>query len=602
MSTVAAWFFYCTLVGVLLGLAALAGEEAARSSGRPGRLIWFASMLASVTFPGVAYFGPETWTSSLPAFSDAPYLVLPAIVVTPSPDSAWSLERIGVRLWVLMSAVLCGYLLLSFARLRTAQRSWRRTAIQGVEVWMTPDVGPAVFGVAEASILMPAWALDLDERLRRLMLLHEEEHARAGDPQLVVAALLVLVAMPWNPALWWQLRRLRMAVEVDCDARVLRREPDRRRYGTLLLEVSRRRGGNSLVVAFAEPRAFLERRIRRIVARSTRNLRRATVLGTVALTLFVAAFYARDPVAASEVDRDARPEELPPPTTISDHPTFTPYTVKPELANAPAVADALLRSYPPLLRDAGIGGTTVLWFFLDERGRTVKASVFTSSGYDGLDQAAERVARVMSFTPARNLGRAVPVWVQIPITFAPPSSGSTPVASATRAVVPPPAQSPPPAAEPPRESGTDALRSALLPSRLELPAPSLTIPRLDLGRYVPSLEPPRIRRQRAIAEGPTFTPYTLKPELVNTQEIARALQRTYPPLLRDAGVGGTAILWFLIDERGAVQKKQIFRASGHSSLDEAALAVAERMRFRPAENHGRKVPVWVQIPVTFSSR
>lgn len=596
MSTVAAWFFYCTLVGVLLGLAALAGEEAARSTGRPGRLIWFATMLASVTFPCVAYFGPETWTSSLPAFSDAP-LVLPAIVVTPSPDSAWSLERIGVRLWLLMSATLCAYLLLSFARLRAAQRSWRRTAIGGVEVWMTHDVGPAVFGVAEASILMPAWALDLDERLRRLMLLHEEEHARAGDPQLVVAALLVIVAMPWNPALWWQLRRLRMAVEVDCDARVLRREPDRRRYGTLLLEVSRRRGGNSLVVAFAEPRAFLERRIRRIVARSTRNLRRATVLGTIALTLFLAAFYARDPVAASEVDRDPRPE-VPPPATISDRPTFTPYTVKPELANAAAVADALLGSYPPLLRDAGIGGTAVLWFFVDERGRTVKVSVYRSSGYDALDEAAERVARVMSFTPAKNRGRDVPVWVQIPISFVPPKTGDAPQAL----VQPVPQSSPPPAAAPTRESAADAVRGALLSAGLELPAPSLTIPRLDLGRYVPSLEPPRIRRSRAIADGPTFTPYTLKPELANTQEIARALQRSYPPLLRDAGVGGTAVLWFLIDERGAVQKKQIFRQSGHQSLDDAALAVAERMRFRPAENHGRKVPVWVQIPVTFSSR
>src|SRR5690606_19609259 len=132
----------------------------------------------------------------------------PAIVVTPSPDSAWSLERVALGLWLLASAVMAAYLLLSFARLRAAQRSWRRTAIGGVDVWMTPDVGPAVFGIAEPSILMPAWALELDERLRRLMLLHEEEHARAGDPQLVVAALVVLVSMPWNPALWWQLRRL----------------------------------------------------------------------------------------------------------------------------------------------------------------------------------------------------------------------------------------------------------------------------------------------------------------------------------------------------------------------------------------------------------
>ncbi|UUZ52386.1 hypothetical protein LP419_22985 [Massilia sp. H-1] len=43
----------------------------------------------------------------------------------------------------------------------------------------------------------------------------------ARDPQLLGLALLVLVAMPWNLPMWWQLRRLRHAIEVDCDARVL---------------------------------------------------------------------------------------------------------------------------------------------------------------------------------------------------------------------------------------------------------------------------------------------------------------------------------------------------------------------------------------------
>jgi TonB family protein len=460
-----------------------------------------------------------------------------------------------------------------------------------------------VFGVAEASILMPAWALELDERLRRLMLLHEEEHARAGDPQLVVAGLLVLVAMPWNLALWWQLRRLRMAVEVDCDARVLRREPDRRRYGTLLLEVGRRRGGNSLVVAFAEPRAFLERRLRRILTRSGRSLRRSSVLGLIALTLFVAAFYARDPVAASEVPEPGPTSEAAPPDTTSARPVFTPYTVRPELSNTDAVADALNRNYPALLRDAGIGGTAVVWFFIDEQGRVEKTSLHRSSGYTALDDAAERVASEMAFRPAYNRDRAVSVWVQIPITFQSArgagvaereAEGAGTAASSGAQPVLPLVQLAP-------ESGEAAPSRAPLPARIEIPAPSLSIPRFDLGRFVPSLDPPRLRT-RAIADGPTHTPYTLEPELINTAQIARALQRTYPPLLRDAGIGGTALLWFLIDERGTVQRKQIFKPSGHGALDDAALAIAEQMRFRPAENRGTRVPVWVQIPITFSSR
>jgi TonB family protein len=34
-----------------------------------------------------------------------------------------------------------------------------------------------------------------------------------------------------------------------------------------------------------------------------------------------------------------------------------------------------------------------------------------------MDEAALDVARVMKFSPAKNRGRPVPVWVSIPITF-----------------------------------------------------------------------------------------------------------------------------------------------------------------------------------------
>jgi TonB family protein len=213
----------------------------------------------------------------------------------------------------------------------------------------------------------------------------------------------------------------------------------------------------------------------------------------------------------------------------------------------------------------------------------------------------------MRFTPAQNRGRAVPVWVQIPITFTAPaargarSAGQAPSAEpVTHAVAG--YQSPPSSVEPERQSALQGGLATVIPSRIEIPAPSLSMPRFDLGRFAPRLDPPRMRATRPITAGPMYTPYTLKPELVNSQEIARSLQRRYPPLLRDSGVGGTTVLWFLIDDRGTVQKKQIFRPSGHRQLDDAALAVAEQMRFRPAENRGQKVPVWVQIPVTFSSR
>jgi protein TonB len=47
---------------------------------------------------------------------------------------------------------------------------------------------------------------------------------------------------------------------------------------------------------------------------------------------------------------------------------------------------------------------------------------------------------------------------------------------------------------------------------------------------------------------------------------------------------------------------QINKSSGHQALDEAALAVAEMIRFTPARNNEKLVPVWISLPITFSVR
>lgn len=101
---------------------------------------------------------------------------------------------------------------------------------------------------------------------------------------------------------------------------------------------------------------------------------------------------------------------------------------------------------------------------------------------------------------------------------------------------------------------------------------------------------------------PIFTPFTVRPELKNRAEVARALERFYPPLLRDAGVGGTAVVWFLIDEDGRVVKTQLKASSGHDGLDRAALDVGNLMRFTPALNRDQRVKVWIELPVLFTAR
>jgi hypothetical protein len=78
--------------------------------------------------------------------------------------------------------------------------------------------------------------------------------------------------MPWNLPLWWQLRRLRVAIEIDCDARVLRRGYDVSHYGETLIAVGERQSATvAMVAAMSEPRSLLEQRIRNMLRKKTRH-------------------------------------------------------------------------------------------------------------------------------------------------------------------------------------------------------------------------------------------------------------------------------------------------------------------------------------------
>ncbi len=114
--------------------------------------------------------------------------------------------------------------------------------------------------------------------------------------------------------------------------------------------------------------------------------------------------------------------------------------------------------------------------------------------------------------------------------------------------------------------------------------------------------PPEEITTTDISAAPTFTPYTVRPDIKNRAEVARALEREYPPLLRDAGIGGTVQVWFFIDEQGSVVNTLVNESSGHKALDDAAIQVANIIQFTPALNRDKRVPVWISLPITFTTR
>jgi TonB family protein len=217
--------------------------------------------------------------------------------------------------------------------------------------------------------------------------------------------------MPWNAALWWQLRRLRLAIEIDCDHRVLLGSSEIRRYSTLLLEIGARSIAPRVsALAFARPKPFLERRIRVMTAPKNTNYVRTLGLALLSGLLVVASCQMDQvPEIASLVASDFQ--------AIAAGPVFTPMTVRPEIKNLDEIEASLEQNYPPLLKEIGIGGRVVVLFYIGDTGSTLHVRIRESSGHDGLDAAALQVARVYEFTPALNREQPVNVWIQLPITF-----------------------------------------------------------------------------------------------------------------------------------------------------------------------------------------
>jgi len=141
----------------------------------------------------------------------------------------------------------------------------------GVPVHVSQHAGPAIVGLLKPQIVVPRWLTQCPADVQELVIAHEQSHLEAHDVKLVAIALGVLVCMPWNLPLWWQLRRLRRAVEIDCDGRILRRGYDVSRYGETLIAIGERQSTDiAAAVAMAEPRSLLEHRIRNMLRKETK--------------------------------------------------------------------------------------------------------------------------------------------------------------------------------------------------------------------------------------------------------------------------------------------------------------------------------------------
>ncbi len=268
---------YAAAVGLPLLLAAIACSAVLRRYGRPERSVWLAALGLALTLPVVFLINPFAgiWpgASGTLAETGVPAVVsgtlpetgvlgLPAVVVVSVEQSGLGLDEVLVLAWLLASMVLMLRWAVASHRLARLGTRWRAATVDGVRVWLTPDLGPAVSGVLRARILVPSWLVSLPKKQRSLVLLHEQEHVRARDPVLMAISRVSRIVVPWNPVVWLLSSRLLHSVELDCDRRVLRRRPDIKTYGDTLLTVSARDSSPLVAAAaFAESGVPLRKRI-----------------------------------------------------------------------------------------------------------------------------------------------------------------------------------------------------------------------------------------------------------------------------------------------------------------------------------------------------
>ena len=78
------------------------------------------------------------------------------------------------------------------------------------------------------------------------------------------------------------------------------------------------------------------------------------------------------------------------------------------------------------------------------------------------------------------------------------------------------------------------------------------------------------------------------------------MQRLYPRMLQDAGIGGRVVLEFVIEADGTVDKNSVkVVESSHEQFGDVSTQVVERFRFRPGIYQNREVRVLVRMPVTW---
>ncbi len=250
-------------------------ERLCAVAGWPNRIAWIAVISLASTVPALAMLnvdrGPSRETvagsslaTSIPIAHSADIIRIdaPARFVDSLANNLAFLDAGLILLWIGASLLLALGLATLVIRSRLLIRGAIRHPVGDTETLITRDTGPALAGIWSYTIVLPGWTLSLRPEQRALIMMHEQQHARSRDPLLIWTGALLVALFPWNVGLWYSMFRLRAAIEIDCDRRVLLHTPDLHGYASLLIDVAERTSRSfEFAAAFSESPSLLARRI-----------------------------------------------------------------------------------------------------------------------------------------------------------------------------------------------------------------------------------------------------------------------------------------------------------------------------------------------------
>ncbi len=623
-----AWMVMAGVFTLCVGAAAYALDRLRQSRSRSTRGVWASALAIAVVWPLVVpvvrpLLWPEAASVVIPPVGGS--ALAPAISAgLDAPSASW-IERAAQTLstlplvveratlvvvdrapwlvttlliaWAVMSAALLLRLLLASHRIHVLTRSATRTTVDQQDVLLAEGFGPASVGVRDPRIVLPQWVLALDAPLRTLVLRHEREHCESGDPRYVWSAALATALMPWNPGVWWLSRRLRLALELDCDVRTLQHGGDPLVYAKLLLFMTQQHAAPAshlrLASSLAASRSHLSRRIvamQQGVRTTSRTVRFA--LGGAAVLAIAGACGTKIPgnalapeprngaASALETRLDSARTAAALPASTEPKPYFEFQVEKP----ASMQPGSSRMVYPPMLRSAQVEGVVLASFVVDEQG-VPDMSTFKvlKSDHELFTNAVRTAVPDIAYMPAEIKGQRVKQLVQQPFVFQLGERRAVPsdeIKNARRD----------------RETQVAEAKDTALPIRLVEPsAAAMQAQRVRVKEVIAARDnalPTQSDPSRPYFEFQAEKPATMRPE-------TNAM--VYPPMLRSAEVEGVVLASFVVDTTGEVDVRSFkVLKSDHELFTNAVKNALAEIKFLPAEVGGKKVRQLVQQPFVFS--